>query len=102
MCVFGHHIRRVWIALEVSVMLFDFHYSHHCALNHCFNYLINIMSFQSQLKETEAEDNILFVISKQFEIYFSYYSEISINEPRYNEVLGITNDFLYSSDRTLI
>ena len=60
------------------------------------------MSFQSQLKETEAEDNILFVISKQFEIYFSYYSEILINEPRYNEVLGITNDFLYSSDRTLI
>ena len=40
------------------------------------------MSFQSQLKETEAEDNILFFISKQFEIYFSYYSEISINEPR--------------------
>ena len=83
-------------------MLFDFYYSHHCALNHCFNYLINIMSFQSQLKEAEAEDNILFFISKQFEIYFSYYSEISINEPRYNEVLGIRNDFLYSSDRTLI
>ena len=45
-------------------MLFDFHYSHHCALNHCFNYLINIMSFQSQLKETEAEDNILFFCFK--------------------------------------
>ena len=44
------------------------------------------MSFQSQLKETEAEDNILFFILKQFEIYFSYYSEISIKEsPRYNE-----------------
>ena len=83
-------------------MLFDFHYSHHCALNHCFNYLINIMSFQSQPKETEAEDNIVFFSSKQFEIYFSYYSEISINEPRDDEVLGITNDFLYSSDRTLI
>ena len=83
-------------------MLFDFHYSHHCALNHCFNYLINIMSFQSQLKETEAEDNMVFFSSKQFEIYFSYYSEIPINEPRYNEVLGIRNDFLYSSDRTLI
>ena len=83
-------------------MLFDFHYSHHCALNHCFNYLINIMSFQSQPKETEAEDNIVFFSSKQFEIYFSYYSEISINEPRYNKVLGITNDFLYCSDRTLI
>ena len=59
------------------------------------------MSFQSQLKETEAEDNIYIFFSKQFEIYFSYSSEISINEPRYNEVLGITNDFLYSSDRTL-
>ena len=60
------------------------------------------MSFQSQPKETEAEDNIVFFSSKQFEIYFSYYSEISINEPRDDEVLGITNDFLYSSDRTLI
>ena len=40
---------------------------------------------RSQLKETEAEDNILFFISRQFEIYFSYYSEISINEPRYKK-----------------
>jgi len=83
-------------------MLFNFHYNHHCALNHCYNYLINIIFYQSQLKETEAEDNILFFISKQFEIYFSYYSEISIDEPRYNEVLGTTNDFPYSHDRTLI
>ena len=46
-------------------MLFNFHFSHYCALNHCFNYLINIMFYQSQLKETEAEDNMLFFISNK-------------------------------------
>ena len=44
-------------------MLFNVHYGHYCALNHCFNYLINIIAsylclfYQRELEGIEAEDN---------------------------------------------